>query len=240
MNFSTELKTKLNGLRHTVELTWNDKMEIENKKELTSQEKQKRKEALRDKKAKELRQKKREIKMWLEDQKIDESKISEEEPSDSPKAQQFQQRALSRLEGLEEPGDVSSTVEEILEDKTVPEGYQESMYRAGKTKLGNLGVDGDSYYRNKLQRLRRKHLLDDNTVGLLRKSEAIEDISPLVEFTSGYLVNALGDKVFSDKITAPETPEELQEALDPVFEKGVKAIRERINEHKPQSKRNAG
>lgn len=242
MTLESELKKRLNGLRHTVENTWNGKVEIENRNELTGEEKDQRKQALRDEQAKELRKKKREIKQFLEENKTDFDEIPESEPSTSKEiaeAQRHQGRAAERINGIDDPAALNKAVKSEFKDPTLDAGYKRELWKLSQSRLMNIDDADHTYYKDQLNNLRRKHLLTDNQRGLLRKTEAVEDISPVVTFTTNYLQNALDDKVFSDKITAPETQEELQEALDPVYDKAVKAIGKEINKHKPKSKQNA-
>lgn len=248
MNFSTQLKTRLNGLKEKVERSMPLKEQVLKDPKLTEEEKKQRLKALRDERVEKLNKATREISDWLWQNKIDPSKIKENEPKTSKavaEAQRHQTRAKERLREVEDPEDVTTAVKKALKDETVSDGYKTELWKMAKTKIDALGIDDESYHRTKMQKLRRKHLLDDETVGKIRKTEAIEDIKPMVTFIGNHLRNQLEENVFPElegrnPELAPDDQNELSEKLDKVYNPAISALQDKIESHKPKSKQNAG
>jgi len=238
MNLETKLRTEINGILSTVVNTFDQKEEILNRPELTNPEKNQRLKALRDRRKEKIREKKNKIKRWLLDNQINEDKITEQEPESSKevqKALRWQNRAGQRLDGLDDKPEIVSAVKSTLKDETVPEGYKREMFRLGKTQLQAEGASDDDYSLQQMKRLRRKHLLDEKTVGKLRKSDAIEDLKPKVNFAMNYLDNHLDNYVFAnDRNPAkPTGKEDAKEKLKGVLDPALDDIGETIEEHKP-------
>ncbi len=234
--FKTELTTKLNGIKHNLQTAWNKKTRIENNPKLTEAEKAKRKQAHRDEVREKLEKKKNDIKRFLNERKLDEDQIPEEEPANTPRAAQYQSRARARFEGLGDKDEVLKALKSEVNDSSKPEGYRKAAFRIGKTKLENLGgLDGD-YSSNQLKRLRRQ-LLPREQRNKLQLSRCIEDIEPMVEFTANHLINSLDNKVFPDpgrkrSPSVPNSADELKVAVDNVYGPAKEHLAETIEKYK--------
>ena len=232
-SFKTELKMKLNSMKDTVEKHWNIREQIEDRPELIEDEKKQRKKAKKEELKEKLTKRKREIKNFLEEHKLSESDIPEDEPKGTAKAQQYQDRARDRFADLEDPRTVVNHLEQEINDSSKPDGYKKAAFRQAKTRIDSMEA-GDAT-KMQLSQLRRQ-LLPQEDRNRLQLSKCVEDIEQVVNFTANQLISG-ADYVYPDPSkkgnpTQPESQKELSEKLDNTFSPAKEYLEETIEAYK--------